>query len=123
MGIVTDSTPVEEPKNPDKCNAFALYRLFSTAAEQADLAELYRNPLRNSEARGGRPFGYGDAKQMLLAKIDAYFAPARERRKQLARDPGLVEEVLAAGARRARSVAQVTLQLVRQAVGINARPV
>jgi tryptophanyl-tRNA synthetase len=123
MGIVTDSTPVEAPKNPETCNAFALYRLFSTAAEQAEMAELYRNPLKSAETRNGRPFGYGDAKTMLLAKIDAYFATARERRKQLIRDPGYVEEVLAAGAKRARSVAQVTLQLVRQAVGLHARPV
>jgi tryptophanyl-tRNA synthetase len=123
MGIVTDSTPVEEPKNPDKCNAFALYKLFATAAEQAEMADLYRNPMKGAELRGGRPFGYGDAKTALLAKIDAHFATARERRKQLARNPGYVEEVLAAGARRARAVAQVTLQLVRQAVGMSARPV
>jgi tryptophanyl-tRNA synthetase len=123
MGIVTDSTPVDAPKNPDTCNAFALYKLFATAAEQAELAELYRNPMRGADARGGRPFGYGDAKSMLLAKIDARFAAARERRKQLERNPGLVEEVLAAGARRARQVGQVTLQLVRRALGMNARPV
>jgi tryptophanyl-tRNA synthetase len=123
MGIVTDSTPVEEPKNPDKCNAFALYKLFSTPAEQAELADLYKNPMRGAEGRGGRPFGYGDAKTMLHAKIDAYFATARERRKKLARDPGVVEEVLQVGARRARQVARVTMQLVRQAVGIHARPV
>jgi tryptophanyl-tRNA synthetase len=60
---------------------------------------------------------------MLLAKIDTYFAPARERRKQLVRDPGVVEESLQTGARRAREVAQVTLRLVRQAVGMGARPV
>jgi tryptophanyl-tRNA synthetase len=123
MGIVTDSTPVEAPKNPDTCNAFALYKLFATAAELSEMADLYRSPMKNAESRGGRPFGYGDAKTMLLAKIDAYFAAARERRKQLARNPGLVEEVLQAGARRARAVAQVTLQLVRQAVGLHARPV
>ena len=122
MGIVTDSTPVDAPKNPETCNAFALYKLFATAAEQAEMAELYRNPMKGSELRG-RPYGYGDAKALLLAKIDAYFAAARERRKKLARDPGLVEEVLSAGAKRARAVAQVTLQLVRQAVGLHARPV
>jgi tryptophanyl-tRNA synthetase len=123
MGIVTDSTPVEEPKNPDTCNAFALYKLFATAAEQAEMADLYRNPMKGAETRGGRPFGYGDAKALLLTKIDNYFAAARERRKQLVRNPALVEEVLTSGARRARAVAQVTLQLARQAVGIAARPV
>ena len=123
MGIVTDSTPVEEPKNPETCNAFALYKLFANSAEQADMAEFYRTPTKGAELRGGRPFGYGDAKTLLLAKIDAYFSEARERRKQLVRDPGFVEEVLTTGAKRARAVAQVTLQIVRQAVGIHARPV
>jgi len=123
MGVVTDSTPVDAPKNPDTCNAFALYRLFATASEQAELADMYKNPMKDADGRSGRPFGYGDAKAMLLAKIDAYFAAARERRKKLARDPGYVEEVLSAGARRARQAAQVTMQLVRQAVGMPARPV
>ena len=123
MGVVTDSTPVEEPKNPETCNAFALYKLFATAAEQGEMADLYRNPLKGAEARGGRPVGYGDAKTLLLAKIDAHFGAARERRKLLARDPGYVEEVLSAGAKKARAAAQITLQLVRQAVGIHARPV
>lgn len=123
MGVVTDSTPVDQPKNPDTCNAFALYKLFATQVEQAELAALYREPLRGSESRAGRPFGYGDAKKMLLGKIDAYFATARERRKQLARDPGYVEEVLTAGAKRARAAAQITLQLVRQSVGMGGRPV
>ena len=123
MGILTDSTPVEEPKNPDTCNTFALYKLFATPEELATLADLYRNPMRDADSRGGRPFGYGDAKTMLLGKVDAFFAPARERRKQLARDPGYVEEVLQAGAKRAREVARVTLELVRHAVGMKERPV
>src|SRR5438552_14218986 len=45
MGIVTDSTPVDQPKNPEKCNAFAIYKLFATPEEQAKLAELYREPM------------------------------------------------------------------------------
>jgi tryptophanyl-tRNA synthetase len=113
MGIVTDKTPLESPLDPATCNVFALYKLFATAAECEEMAAKYR--------AGG--FGYGNAKKALLAKIDAYFAPARERRKQLARDPGVVEEVLHSGARRAREVAQVTLRLVRQAVGMHASPV
>ena len=113
MGIVTDKTPLEQPLNPDSDNVFALYKLFATPAECEELAAKYR--------AGG--FGYGNAKKALLAKIDAYFAPARERRKELARNPGIVEEVLQSGARRAREVAQVTLRLVRQAVGLSPRPV
>jgi tryptophanyl-tRNA synthetase len=77
----------------------------------------------DAESRGGRAFGYGDAKTILLNKIDHYFAPARERRKQLERDPGVVEEALAAGARRAREVARVTMRLVRERVGLLSRPV
>ena len=122
MAVVTDSTPVDAPKNPDTCNVFALYRLFATPAELGRLADLYRQPTLDADKRNQRPFGYGDAKKMLLAKIDGHFAAARERRKQLVKDPGRVEEVLTAGAKRAREVAQVTLRLVRQAIGIQARP-
>ena len=121
--VVTDSTPIEEPKNPDICNAFALYKLFATPDQQARMADLYRNPMKGADSRGGRAFGYGDVKNLLQAKIDTQFAAARERRAQLARDPGYVEEVLSAGAKRARAVAQITLQLVRQAVGIHPHPV
>jgi tryptophanyl-tRNA synthetase len=112
MGIVTDKTPLEAPLNPETCNVFALFKLFASPAEIEALAVKYR--------AGG--FGYGNAKKELFAKIDAYFAPARERRKQLERDPGKVEEALVAGAKRAREVAQVTLRTVRERVGIRERP-
>src|SRR5262249_2234991 len=92
MGIVTDKKPLEEPLDPATCNVFALYKLFASPQEVEEMAAKYR--------AGG--FGYGNAKKALLAKIDAYFAPARERRKQLECDPGKVEEALTAGARRAR---------------------
>jgi tryptophanyl-tRNA synthetase len=98
-------------------------KLFATADELGRLAEQYRDPMLGAEARGGRPFGYGDAKAGLLGKIDAYFAPFRERRKQLERDPGKVEEALASGARRARGAARVTLRLVRERVGLRESPV
>ena len=123
MGIKTDSTPVEARRTPTRATPSALYQLFASAEEQTKLADLYRNPMKDADARGGRPFGYGDAKTLLLGKVDAYFAPARERRKQLERNPGIVEEALASGARRAREVVQVTMRLVRESVGINQRPV
>jgi tryptophanyl-tRNA synthetase len=113
MGIVTDSTPVEAPKDPTKCNVFALYSLFGTAAEQETLAQRYR--------AGG--MGYGEAKKMLLEKINELFGPFRERRKQLASDPSHVENVLQDGARRARQEARQTMDKVRCAVGMKARPV
>ncbi len=123
MSVVTDSTPVDQRKDPDTCNVFKLLKLFSSADELGRIADLYRNPMMEADKRAGRPFGYGDAKTTLYNKIDAYFAPARERRKQLERDPGVVEEALTTGARRAREVAQITLRLVRERVGMHARPV
>ncbi len=113
MSIVTDSSTVADAKDPERCNVFALYSLFATDAEKASLAARYR--------AGG--MGYGDAKQRLLEKIDAYFGPARERRKQLAKEPSYVEDVLRNGAQRARAEAQQTMALVREAVGLQARSV
>jgi tryptophanyl-tRNA synthetase len=112
MSIVTDSTPLEAPKDPDKCTVFKLYSLFATPQEQQELAEKYR--------AGG--FGYGQAKQMLYEKIEQYFAAARQRRRELAKEPGLVEEVLRQGAARARAEARATMALVRRAVGLNPPP-
>jgi tryptophanyl-tRNA synthetase len=113
MGIVTDSTPVEAPKDPAKCNVFALYSLFATEEEKATLAGRYR--------AGG--VGYGEVKKMLLGKINDTFGPVRERRKELAADPGRVEAVLRRGAERARAEARRTMALVRQAVGFGERSV
>lgn len=108
MSIVTDSTPVEAPKNPETCNVYALYCLFATPAEKESLATRYR--------AGG--LGYGEVKQMLLEKIDLHFASARTKRKELAADPDLVRNVLRQGAQRARAEAQQTMELVRKAVGL-----
>lgn len=113
MGIVTDSTPVESAKDPETCNVFTLFKLFANEEEQASLAAKYR--------AGG--MGYGEAKKELLTKIDSYFQSARERRKQLAADPAAVEAILVAGAKRARNEAQKTMEKVRKAVGMSARPV
>jgi tryptophanyl-tRNA synthetase len=66
--------------------------------------------------------GDGTAKQMLLEKIDQYFAPFRERRKTLAADASYVEDVLRDGARRARAEAVQTMELVREATGFPRRP-
>lgn len=108
MKIVTDSTPLEEPKNPDTCNVFALYKLMATDEEQAELRQRYL----------AGNMGYGHAKQALYEKYSEYFAPMRERRKQLIEKPQLVEDVLQDGAARARKVARQTIQRVRLAVGL-----
>lgn len=108
MRIVTDSTPVEAPKDPEKDNVFALYRLFATDSETSALGARYR--------AGG--LGYGDAKKLLIEKIDRYFAEAREKRNRLAADPAIVDGVLARGAERAGAVARETMQEVREATGL-----
>jgi tryptophanyl-tRNA synthetase len=108
MSIVTDSTPVEAPKDPEKCNVFALYSLFATDEEKAALAARYR--------AGG--FGYGESKKMLLEKINEHFAAARAKRKELAAQPQRVESILRQGAERARAEARQTMNLVRKAVGM-----
>jgi len=108
MRIVTDSTPVEAEKDPDNDNLFALYSLFADDAEREALAARYR--------KGG--LGYGEVKKMLLARIDAHFAAARARRKQLERHPSIVEDALRRGAERARTEARETMRLVREATGL-----
>ena len=109
MRIVTDSTPVEEPKDPDKCNVFAIYKLFATQEEQDEMAARYR--------AGG--LGYGEAKKALAAKFEAVFGPLRERRAELAAKPDYVEDVLRAGAAKARAEARKTLDAARKAVGLD----
>ena len=113
MSIVTDSTPLEEPKDPDACHVFSLFQLFAGEAEQEELRDKYRTP----------GFGYGNAKQILFEKMEAYFAPYREERKRLENDIDYVEDVLAEGGAKARAEAQITMRLVREAAGIPAAPV
>ncbi|MBI1321978.1 tryptophan--tRNA ligase [bacterium] len=106
--IVTDSTPVEEPKNPDTCSVYALLKLFVDEQESADWAARYR--------AGG--MGYGDVKKRLAAAIIDYFAPYREVRKSLAADPVKLEEIRRAGAERARKTARIVLERARRACGL-----
>jgi tryptophanyl-tRNA synthetase len=108
MSVKTDSQPVEAPKDPDACNVFALYALFANAEEQAALAARYR--------AGG--MGYGDAKKLLLEKVDTYFAPYRAKRAELMAKPEYVREVLRDGADRARKLARATLDEARTVCGL-----
>ena len=108
MSIKTDSTPVEDPKDPDTCNVFALYSLFAATEEREAWAARYR--------AGG--MGYGEIKVALLEKIQAYFAPYRARRAELVANPAEVDEVLRDGAARARAVAQRTMDECRKLVGL-----
>jgi tryptophanyl-tRNA synthetase len=108
MSIKTDSTPVEEPKDPDRCSLFALYKLFATPEQQDALAKRYR--------AGG--MGYGEAKQALYDAALAYFADARARREQLAANPHMVDDILKAGAQKARTKAGEVLNRARAACGL-----
>ncbi len=108
MRIVTDSTPLEDPKDPDTCNVFALYKLLADEQEQAEMAERYR--------AGG--MGYGDAKKALAEKVQGHFEPFREKRDFLEKHPDEVEDVLREGAKRARTAIEPVLSAARQAVGL-----
>jgi len=108
MKIVTDSTPVEAPKDPEKCNVFALLKLFASDEEIKQWEDKYR--------KGGT--GYGEAKKRLAELITEHFKPFRQKREELEKNPGYVKETLAKGARRAKAIAQVTLEQARKAVGL-----
>ena len=108
MRIVTDSTPMEEPKDPEKCNVFALYRLFADETQRQEMIDLYQ--------AGG--YGYGQAKKALFELMHETLAPLRARREELVADPGYVESVLTAGAEKARAEAAETLQAARRAMGL-----
>ena len=108
MSIVTDSTGVEEPKDPSESTPYLLLRLLASPEETAEWETRYK--------AGG--MGYGDVKKRLLELIDEYFAPARERRRELESDPGYVQDVLRDGGVRARAVAQQVMEKVRQATGL-----
>jgi tryptophanyl-tRNA synthetase len=109
MSIVTDSTPVEAPKDPELNTVYQLYRLVASADEVAEMADRFR--------AGG--YGYGDAKKALLAELDAFFEPFRARRKELDDDTGYVEDVLRTGADRAHKEARKVLERTRLACGID----
>ena len=108
MRVVTDSTPVEEPKDPDKCNVFALLKLVASKDELAEWDAKYRN--------GGT--GYGAAKKRLLELLIEYFAPYRAKREELEKNPDYVHKVLEDGAARANAIASETLKKVKKAVGL-----
>lgn len=110
--ITTDSTPVEDPKNPESCAVFQLYKLFASAEQQAELAGRYR--------AGG--MGYGEAKGSLYEAAMKYFGPAFEKRADLEQRPDDVEDILRQGALRARAKAREVVERVRTACGLTAQP-
>jgi tryptophanyl-tRNA synthetase len=108
MRTVTDSTAMEDPKDPDTCNVFAMLKLFCGEDELASIAADYR--------AGGN--GYGHYKGILLERFHEQFDAARDRRAELASDPDYIAGVLETGARKARETAAEVLDGVLTACGI-----
>ena len=107
MRILTDSKEVEDPKDPDACNVFNIYRLIAPADEVAEMRENY--------LKGG--YGYGTAKQALYEVITQKFAEEREAFSTLMDNPQNIEEQLKAGAEKARKVAREVLGRAREVLG------
>lgn len=107
MGIETDSLGLEEPKNPDTCNVFTLYKILATAEE----IEIMRN-----NYTGGN-YGYGHAKQALYELIINKYSVQRERFNYYIENLNEIDEALAIGAKKARNVAGEVLTRVRQKIG------
>ena len=108
MRIVTNSQSVEEPKDPEACQIFQLYKLFADTEEQASLAARYR--------AGG--MGWGDAKEELFRAVNRSLSPIRERYDAIMADIPLLEKILEQGAQKARPIAAATVKRFRKAAGI-----
>ena len=108
MAIVTDATPVEDPKDPDKCNLYNIFKLFAPNDRINDVHGLYVN--------GGAM--YGKIKLELVDILWEYFREAREKQQQLLADPEQLRAILKKGAAKAREKATVNLDLVRERVGL-----
>lgn len=109
MSIITDSTPLEEPKDPDTCNVFKLYSLLASASATEELRGKYL----------GGNYGYGHAKKELLDLILSHFAKERETFDYYMTHPDELEAKLQEGEAKARVIATRVLGTVRHAVGFN----
>lgn len=107
MGIETDSTPLEDPKNPDTCNCFALYKLLAT---EEQTAEMRKNYLAGN-------YGYGHAKQALFELIVEKYKEEREKFNYYIENRHLIEEQLQIGAKKATKIANEVLGKVRLKLG------
>lgn len=108
MGIVTDSKGASDPKDPEHCTMFQIHKLFLTERDAKELAQEYRDGL-----------SYGEGKKRLLEATMQLFGPLREKRKELQKRKGYVEDVLLEGKKKAAAVAQETMGRVRKAVGLS----
>lgn len=108
MKVVTDSTALQDPKDADNCNVFALYNLFANKSEEQRLKERYQ--------AGG--MGYGHAKQELFEKFWEYFRPFRKKREELSQNMDYIQDILKKGGEKARQTASTTLDKVKKATGL-----
>ena len=108
MKITTDSKSIDEPKNPEKCSVFALYKCFAGKKEQEDLAEQY---LAGS-------LGYGEAKQLCFEKLNAELKGPREIYQQIRNDKIKLNGILESGRDKARVIAREVIDRVRDKVGL-----
>jgi len=106
--IVTNSQAMEEPKDPEACNVYRLYKLFASAEQSEALAARYR--------AGG--LGWGHAKAELQNILEDRFGAARERYNALLADTTQIDKILAYGAAKARPVARELILKVRASIGI-----
>ncbi len=107
MGIVTDSTPLEEPKNPDTCNVYNIYKTIATESQIADIRARYE----------GGNYGYGHAKTALFELILDVFSETRQRFDYYMTHEDELEKALNEGEAKAREIAQQVLARVRNAIG------
>ena len=106
--IVTDSTPLGEPLDYEKCNIYAICSLFLDEDSKLELADRYRS---------GKE-GYGHFKKYLKSLIWEHFSEAREKRAYYMDNPDIVYDILEDGAKKARDIASKKMEIVRDAVGI-----
>lgn len=108
MKIVTDSTPMEDPKDPETCNVFKIFKLLANDTQLAEMRANYE----------GGNYGFGHAKQALFELICEKYAKERALYEEYINNPKLIEEALQKGAVKARVIAQETLGRVRQQLGV-----
>ncbi|MFT5727173.1 MAG: tryptophanyl-tRNA synthetase [Desulforhopalus sp.] len=108
MAIETDATPVDDPKDPDNCNLYQMMKLFATKERMAEINGLYIN--------GGAAYGY--LKLELLDLLNDKFGVAREKKKEYLADPEMLRQILQKGGCKAREKAAVTIDLVRDRIGL-----
>ena len=108
LSIPTDSKGIDEKRNPEEDNVFKLHKLFSTSEELFELRSRYE--------KGG--MGHKESKDILIKNIEAFIAPLRDKRAQIASDTDYVLDVLREGGKRAKQKAEKKMEVVRDAIGV-----